>query len=81
MNMINTDSDASLQRFRIAQDKGNPSSYDLAIAEIVSAHFKPDQLPLVQTLRHRTKALRIGHGTKIEWKTFTADCHTALKNR
>ena len=34
MNMINTDSDARLQRFRVAQDGGNPSPYELAIAEL-----------------------------------------------
>ena len=77
MNMINTDSDASLQRFRVAQDKGNPSPYELAIAELQegrkTTHWIWFILPQLRGLGHSPTAKHFGIADLCEARAYLAD--------
>ena len=77
MNMINTDSDASLQRFRVAQDKGNPGPYELAIAELQegrkTTHWIWFVLPQLRGLGHSPTAKHFGIADLCEARAYLAD--------
>ena len=77
MNMINTDSDASLQRFRVAQDKGNPSPYELAIAELQegrkTTHWIWFILPQLRGLGHSPTAKHFGIADLCDARAYLAD--------
>ena len=77
MNMINTDSDASLQRFRVAQDKGNPSPYELAIAERQEGRKTTPWiwfiLPQLRGLGHSPTAKHFGIADLCEARAYLAD--------
>ena len=77
MDMINTDSDGSLQRFRVAQDRGNPSLYELAIAELQegrkSSHWIWFVLPQLRGLGQSPTARHFGIADLCEARAYLAD--------
>ena len=77
MNMINTDSDARLQRFRVAQDGGNPSPYEQAIAELQegrkTTHWIWFVLPQLRGLGHSPTAKHFGIADLCEARAYLAD--------
>ena len=77
MDMINTDSDGSLQRFRVAQDRGNPSHYELAIAELQegrkSSHWIWFVLPQLRGLGQSPTARHFGIADLCEARAYLAD--------
>jgi len=77
MNMINTDSDARLQRFRVAQDGGNPSPYELAIAELQegrkTTHWIWFVLPQLRGIGQSPTAKHFGIADLCEARAYLAD--------
>ena len=75
--MINTDSDGSLQRFRVAQDRGNPSYYELAIAELQegrkSSHWIWFVLPQLRGLGQSPTARHFGIADLCEARDYLSD--------
>ena len=77
MNMINTDTQGSLVRFRAAQDRGNPSLYELAIAELQegrkSSHWIWFVLPQLRGLGQSPTARHFGIADLCEARAYLAD--------
>ena len=77
MNMINTDSDARLQRFRVTQDGGNPSPYELAIAELQegrkTTHWFWFVLPQLRRIGQSPTAKHFGIADLCEARAYLAD--------
>lgn len=75
--MINTDSDTSLQRFRAAQDRGNPSPYEMATAELQqgrkSSHWIWFVLPQLRGLGQSATAKHFGIADLCEARAYLAD--------